>query len=360
MTRRIDEIDLPDDPEAIFDAMEARGWTDGLPVIPPTPERVARMLSATGRPPGEVVARLPPARYDATVEKIAVNAVMAGCRPEYFPVVLAAVEATADPHFELFGVNTTTNPTIPFVVINGPVRHAIDVNCSWSVLGPGKRANATIGRALSLVMINLAGRIPDQACKATWKFPGAFTMCAGEYEEESPWAPLHVERGFARDESTVTLLSPNSALNVIDTESVDAGELLANLAAAMMGTGGNGVFPFYGLGELCVMLCPGHARLIAERFSKQQVRETLLERLRVPVERLSARRVRMMEAAGLGQIEDGQVRFARHDWQFLIFVAGGLGGYHSAVFNTFGDSRAVTRRIAPLPPAFAAAAARSS
>lgn len=359
MTRPIDEIELPDDAEAIFDAMEARGWTDGLPVIPPTPGRVARMLSATARPADEVVARLPPARYDATVAKIAINAVMAGCRPEYFPVVLAAVEAAADPHFELFGVNTTTNPTIPFVIVNGPVRREIDVNGSWSVLGPGRRANATIGRALSLVMINLAGRIPEQACKATWKMPGAFTMCAAENEEESPWEPLHVERGFGRGDSTVTLLSPNSAINVIDTESQDADELLTNLAGAMMGTGSNGVFPFYGLGELCVMLCPGHARLIALRRSKQQVREYLLERLRVPVDRLSARRIRMMEAAGLGQIEDGQVRFARHDWQFLIFVAGGPGGYHSAVFNTFGDSRAVTRRIAPLPPAFVPGAARA-
>jgi hypothetical protein len=342
-------IDVADDIELASEAMYKRGWTDGLPVIPPTAARVERMLAACGREPGELVAELPPLRAPATVEKVAINAVMAGCRPDDFPVVLAAIEALADPHFELFGINTTTNPTAPLTIVNGPIRHQLDINCSWSVLGPRKRADATIGRAVSLCMINLAGRIPEQACKATWKMSGAFTMCAGEYEEESPWEPLHVERGFSRGDSTVTMLAPNGQMNVVDTESQTADELLRNIGAGLLNAGGNGVFPFYGLGEIAVMFSPGHARLIAERFSKQQVREFLVDYLRLPVDKLSPRRVQMMEAAGHGQIENGHVRYLQHAWQVLIFVAGGLGGYHSAAFTTFGDSRAVTRRILARP-----------
>jgi len=338
-------IEIENDIDVVFDNLYRKGWTDGLPIIPPTPERVEAMLAATTRSPGEVVAQLPPLRANATVQKIAVNAVMAGCLPEYFPTLLASVEAVADPGYELYGVNTTTNPTVPFIIVNGPVRNELDVNCSWSVLGPSKRANATIGRALSLVMLNLAGRIPEVACKATWKMPGAYTMCAGEYEEESPWEPLHVERGFKPEQSTVTLMSPNAAFNVVDTESQNADELLQNVVAGMLGAGGNNFFPFYGLGEYCVMFCPGHARLVAERYTKQEVREILLEKLKIPVSYISPRRVKMMEAAGHGQVENGYVRYAAHAWQFLIIVAGGLGGYHTAAFTTFGDSRAITRVI---------------
>lgn len=348
MAIRAQLLEVEDDIEAVFEFSYQNGWTDGLPVIPPTAERVRRMLGTVSRRPDEVVAQLPPLRADATIEKIAVSAVMAGCRPEYFPTVLAAVEAVSDPHFELYGVNTTTNPTVPFIIVNGPVRKSLDINCSWSVLGPSRRANATIGRALSLVMINLAGRVPESACKATWKMPGAYTMCAGEYEEESPWEPLHVERGFRPDESTVTLLSPSAAFNVVDTESQNADELLQNILCGMLGSGGNNFFPFYGLGELCLMICPGHATLLAEKYSKQQIREFLLENLKVPLSYVSPRRVKMMEASGHGQVENGYVRYAAHAWQFLIFVAGGLGGYHSAGFTTFGDSRAITRPISAL------------
>lgn len=345
MNARAKAFEVDDDIEAVFEFTYEKGWTDGLPVIPATPGRVARMLATVEREPGEVVANLAPARLDATVEKIAVCAVMAGCRPEYFPVVLAAVEAVADPAYELYGVNTTTNPTVPMIIVNGPLRNALDVNCSWSVLGPNKRANATIGRALSLAMINLAGRIPEVACKGTWKNPGGFTLCAGEYEEESPWEPLHVERGFQPADSTVTLMTPASCFNIVDTESQTAEELLQNICCGMLGSGGNNVFPFYGLGEYGLMLSPGHAKLLATRFNKQQIREFLLENLKVPVSYISPRRVKMMEAAGHGQIENGHVRYAAHAWQFLIFVAGGLGGYHSAGFTTFGDSRAITRKI---------------
>ena len=178
--------------------------------------------------------------------------------------------------------------------------------------------------------------------------PGGFTMCAGEYEEESPYEPLHVERGFAKEDSTVTLMTPASCFNIVDTESQTAEELLQNICAGMLGAGGNNIFPFYGLGEYAIMLSPGHAKVLATGFTKQQIREFLLEHLKIPVSYVSPRRVKMMEAAGHGQIENGFVRYAAHAWQFLIFVAGGLGGYHSAGFTTFGDSRPITRKFTPV------------
>ena len=348
MNARAKAYEVEDDIEAVFDYTYQKGWTDGLPVVPATPARVERMLATVDRKPEEIIAHLAPARLDATVEKVAVCAVMAGCRPEYFPAVLASVEAAGDPAYELYGVNTTTNPTVPMIIMNGPARISLDVNCSWGVLGPYKRANATIGRALSLAMINLAGRIPEVACKGTWKNPGGFTMCAGEYEEESPYEPLHVERGFAKEDSTVTLMTPASCFNIVDTESQTAEELLQNICAGMLGAGGNNIFPFYGLGEYAIMLSPGHAKVLATGFTKQQIREFLLEHLKIPVSYVSPRRVKMMEAAGHGQIENGFVRYAAHAWQFLIFVAGGLGGYHSAGFTTFGDSRPITRKFTPV------------
>ena len=186
---------MSDDFETWFD----RGVTDGLPVVPPSRERVDAMLAATERPRDELVAQVPPNFGRATVEKLAVNAVMAGCRPEYFPVVLAVVEAACDPVFNLHGQSGTTNAASPLIIINGPMRQALEVNCAAGVFGPGYRANATIGRALRLVMINLGGTRAGQISMSTMGHPGRYTYCIGEYEEASPWEPLHVERGFAPD-----------------------------------------------------------------------------------------------------------------------------------------------------------------
>jgi hypothetical protein len=182
-----------------------RGVTDGLPVVPPTRERVERVLQATSRSRETLVAEVPPNFGRATVEKLAVNAVMAGCRPEYLPVLLAVVEAACDPRFNLHGQSGTTNATSPLIIVNGPVRRRIGINCAAGVFGPGFRANATIGRALRLVMINLGGTRAGEISMSTLGHPGRYTYCIGEHEEVSPWEPLHVERGRAPEESTVTV-----------------------------------------------------------------------------------------------------------------------------------------------------------
>jgi hypothetical protein len=200
---------VEDDAEAAFEYAYEMGWTDGLPIIPPTQARVAHMLEQLGRDPAEVVAELPPRWGKATIELIAINAVMAGCRADYLPVLIAAVRAVGDPAFGLHGVQPTTNAQTPIVIVNGPIRHAIELNCGRGCLGPGWRANATIGRALRLILLNVGGGIPGYTDMATTGWPGKFTLCCGEDEENSPWQPLSVDRGFEPGQSTVTVVAVN-------------------------------------------------------------------------------------------------------------------------------------------------------
>src|SRR5438552_6040194 len=220
---------MADDLEVWFE----RGVTDGLPVVPPTRERVERMLAATGRPRETLVAEVPPNYGRATVEKIAVNAVMAGCRPEYLPVVIAAVDAICDPAFDLHGVSATTNAPTPLVVINGPVRGKLGVNCAAGVFGPGWRANATIGRAVRLVCVNLGGARPGVVSMSTLAHPGRYTYCIGEHEEVSPWTSLAVEHGFAPNDSTVAVLAAYAPLIVYDQRSRTAPDVLATIAGKL-------------------------------------------------------------------------------------------------------------------------------
>ena len=323
-----------------------RGWTDGLPIIPPTADRVEKMMASVPRAPQEVVAELPPRRAAATIEALAVNAVMAGCLPQYFPVVVTAIEALTDPKYALLMMNTSTNPSAPMLIINGPIRAKLDINCSWSVLGPGNRANATIGRAVSLAMINLAGRVPGTVSKSTHSQPGRYSFCLGEYEEKNPWEPLHVERGFKAEDSTVTVAAPTGTINVHDKDSKRAEHMLMTLAHSMEVIGSNNVFIRYGYGEIVIILCPDHAALIAQDFSKQQAKERLLELTsKMPASWFPPPRLESMRAGVPDQIQGDYVRLAARPDQFLIVVAGGHGGYHSVACHTLGMAFAVTRRI---------------
>ena len=192
-SRRVEFAELEDE----FEAMCDRGWSDGLPLVPPTEARVARMLAGTTRAPDEVVAIVPPDLVECTVEKVAVNAVMAGCLPEYLPVVLAAVEAACTDEFNMHGLLATTCFSGPIVVVNGPIRQRIGMNSGVNALGQGNRANATIGRALQLVVRNVGGGRPGGVDRATLGYPGKLGFCFAEDEEGSPFNPLSVDRGLA-------------------------------------------------------------------------------------------------------------------------------------------------------------------
>lgn len=270
------EVIRGDDPEAVArDLFEQRGWTDGLPIVPPTVGRVEAMLATTALGRDQSLGELEPLKGVASVEKIAANAAMAGCRPGYFPVVLAAVAALAEPEFNLGGVQTTDENVAPLLIVNGPIVDRLGINTSFGALGPGWRANATIGRALRLVMNNIGGGWPGVVSFAGLGQPGRYTLCLGEAEAASPWQPLHVEAGFAAEASTVTLLRAETAINVTGG--------LEEIASVMASAASN--FGRLHDGIATVVLAPATAEQLArDGWSKAQVKAHLAETACMPHE----------------------------------------------------------------------------
>jgi hypothetical protein len=333
-----------------FEELFARGVTDGLPVVPPTPERVARAIAAAGRPADELIAEVPPGYGRATVERIAVNAVMAGCRPEYLPVVIAGVEAMCDDAFDLHGLGGTTDAVAPLFIINGPVRRTLDVNCGVGVFGPGWRANATIGRALRLVWANLGGARAGGISMSTFSQPGRYSYCIGEWEEESPWAPLHVERGFAPEESTIAAFAAEPPLIVIAARSRTAEEVLATVARSMESIGHH---KLTGLGDTLLVLAPEHARVVADDgWTKTRVREFLWRRLQKRVMDLVPGQdgAEGLAENALAAYPDAQrnetaVPKFRAPENLILMVAGGTAGRFTAVVPGWSFPGAPTRLV---------------
>jgi len=273
-------IEGPDDIGELFTDMERRGITDGLPVIPPTEKTVWAMLDVVGQPADLEIARIPPAQGAATLEKLAINAVMAGCLPEYFPVVIAAVKAIMQPQFNLLTVQCSTSAAGPVLMLNGPIRNQIGLNCGRGCMGPGYRANATIGRAIRLILLNIGGARVGEVDKAVHGFPGKYSFCFGELEEESPWEPFHVQKGYAVGDSTVTVI-PGQCVQSIMALYKTPSSIIHNIADAMA-IYGQGYLR--GVGSPVVVLTPGHARIFAEAgWSKRAIREALFEGLRIPL-----------------------------------------------------------------------------
>ena len=270
---RVEVIRAADPVDEVNALFEARGWTDGLPITPPTLARVEAMCASTTRASSEVLGEVEPLRGEATVEKIAANAVMAGCRPEYFVVVLAAVEAMLEPAFNMRGVQTTDENVAPLLIVSGPLAARLGINAGFGALGPGWRANAAIGRAVRLVMLNLGGGWPGAVSLAGLGQPGRYTLCLAE-REDSPWPPLHVELGYRPEQSTVTVLRAETAINVTGG--------LAELAS-VMGSAASAFTMLYE-GRVAVIVAPFVARrLAAEGWSKDDVRRWLHAQARVPV-----------------------------------------------------------------------------
>ncbi len=236
-------------------------WSDGLPIIPPTRERVAAFLRFTTRDATESLGVLPQEGRKATIHSIAVNAVMAGCLPEYFPVALAALEAVTDPRFDLLGIQTTTNPVTPVLIINGPIRLALEINCGRGCMGPGFRANATIGRAVKLALLNIGLCHPGAISKSIHGMPGRFTFCFGELEEASPWDPLHVEMGYRAEESTVSVVGGQGTQNMCCGLTTPEG-IVHMVADGMRYYGSNGYLR--GSGAPLLVIGPGHAKIFHE------------------------------------------------------------------------------------------------
>lgn len=340
-------IECDDDPEAVFDLLCAKGWSDGLPVIPPTPERVERMLAYCDRDLDRPVVRIPPRFGAATPIRIAANAVMAGCKPEYFPLVLLALEALADDQYNLYGTQATTHPCTPMLIFNGPAAKEVGMNAGQNVMGNYFRANAVIGRAVRLALVNIGAAIPGTGDMATAGTPAKFTFCVAENEASSPWDPLHVELGFPREASTVTVVSAESPHNINDHESLTAEGILTMVAGTMAITGSNNA---YYPGQPVLAFGPEHAATIASGgMSKADVKQWLFEHATLPLSRFSQetieRRFRRKLAEQYANAPlDAPVRMFVKPEDLVIIVTGGAGK-HSQYVPTFGNTRAATRAL---------------
>jgi hypothetical protein len=342
-----ERVMVADNPETIFQLFQVRGWGDGLPFTPPKEERVARMLAYADRDPKEVVAVLPPRWGEATVEKIAVNAVMAGCLPQYLPVVMTAVLAMAEEAFNLYAVQATTHPCTPLILVNGPVAKELNINGRYNALGQGWRANATIGRAIRLILLNIGGGEPGVLDRATIGHPGKYSYCLAENEAENPWVPLHVEKGFPKEVSTVTVFGAEAPHNINDHRSTTGRDILKTIVHTIAVPGCNNAVTG---GEFLLLLSPEHAATIAgDGFSKEDVKKFLYEEARVSVEHFPTvawQWVRQMRPQWEEAFEKkGRIPLVDRWEEVQIAVAGGAGK-HSAFIPTFGATRPVTKSIA--------------
>ena len=307
--------------------MFERGWTDGLPVVPPTRSRVEAMLG--GRDPHRSLGEVPPGMGEATVERVAACAVLAGCRPEYFPVVLAAVEAALDPAFNVGGQAVTTQPAGQLVIVSGPIRDSIGVHSGMGVLGPGWRANLTIGRALRLVVTLTGGGVPGRLDRSTLGHPGKLGFCIAEDEAGSPWEPLHVERGFAREDSVVTVVGCDAPLSISDHRATTPLDLAYVLGWAGAATWSPNWWPLGGTSVY--IICPEHQAMFgAAGWDKQQLREAMFDAVRRP-----ARDLRRGETTPQVHAADPETLVRKWDSpeDIVLVAAGGEAGRYSAVLG---------------------------
>ncbi len=333
----------------VADALEAieeyfrRGWTDGLPVVPPTETAIRAMLDAAGLGPEAVLGEVPARRRRLTAEKVAVNAVMAGCLPEHMPVLVAAVEALSDPAFSVHGPVASTSGMGLLTIVHGPIARALGINAGENLFGPGHRANATIGRALRLLLMNGLGAIPGKLDRSVFGHPGKYTYTIAELEEASPWPPLHAERGLAPGASAVTLFACEAPHQVFNGTARTPEAVLGTIADVMAAAGRLAVSGQ----EFCVLLGPPHVEVIAGHgWSKANVRRFLAER----AVRTAADLKRVGKLPGPPEPEDPERLLAavERPEDILLLVAGGAAGSYSCVMPGWAGrehSQAVTRPI---------------
>jgi len=324
------------------DYAEAQGWSDGMPLMVPTEDKVAAFVE-TCRGDNEPFDPMPPRRVVPTLQSIAANAVMAGCKPEYFPVVASTVRALLKPDYNLHGTLATTHPCAPGVIINGSIRANLEINCGSNCFGQGHRANATIGRAVQLTLLNIGGAKPGVMDRSTQGSPAKYAFCFGENEEESPWEPYHVRRGFAADDSVVTVLPCEPPHNVNDHASTTGDGILTTIAGTVSQPGSNLI---YGTAPFTVALGPEHAQTIhRDGFSITDIQQKLYEDSAVSVDRVSDENRANYEEDREQEPVNGKYYLTRSPEDIQVLVAGGPGK-HSAIIPTFGFTEAISFRIA--------------
>jgi hypothetical protein len=333
--------------EDVAEAMFARGWSDGLPLVPPTEERVLRMLDGTARDPQEVIGLVPPALAAATVEKIAINAVVAGCKPEYLPVVLAAVEAALDEKFAMHGVLATTQFAGPVIVVNGPIRRQIGMNAKGNALGQGNRANSSIGRALQLVIRNIGEGRPQEVDRATLGNPGKLGYCFAEDEEGSCWEPLSVERGVKPGVAAVTVFAGFGLQGVIDQKSRDPESLARSMAESLKAIQSVKLAPAC---DAILVVCPEHERTFRNAgWSKARLYEELYRLCEIPGEELVAGAKGIAEG-GPASLAGKTINKFRPGGLLIVRAGGGAGMFSGIIGGWSSGDRGsvpVTKEVKP-------------
>ena len=334
------QIELSDPVEAM-EYFYQQGWTDGLPVVPPTPGKVKEFLEYAGKLPDDILGMIPARNRVIPAEKVAINAVMAGCLPNYMPVIIAAIEAMRQEEFNLHGISATTGGTAPLLIVNGPVVQQLNINSGVNCFGPGVRANATIGRAIRLILMNVCGSIPGVLDKSCLGHPGKYSYCIAEDEEGNPWQPLGIDRGIPPDVSSVTVFA-GEAPHYVNSQAGGTGErLIGTIANTMMST-------IYMGGNWVLVLCPEHTRIFKqEGWTKQQIREAVYQKAVRPLADFK-RLVGLPEQAISPQDAEITYHHIATPEDLLIVTAGGKAGGFSAVVPPWAagaDSRPVTRAI---------------
>ncbi len=338
---------VADDEAAAVELLHRRDRTDGLPVVVPTRERVERMLLGIDLDPDVSIGTLGPSNDDATIEKIAINAVMAGCLPDHMAILVAAVEAVADPRFNLGAIQATTFASAPLVIVNGPARNHVGIACGAGAMGPGHRANASIGRALRLVLMNVGRGRPGTGDMGLQGTPAGFSFCLGEAQEESPFEPLHVARGFAAGDDVVTVMAleaPRSVQSVPETGQPQrsADRMLTSIASSLANVGSNHAHT--GRGEVLVALNPLHARVLAEAgLDRAAVQQALYERARNPRSLL-----RHVMPYHVTDGPDDDLPIVADPGEIAIVVVGGDGLYSSTMTAWSGGPEgcvSISRRV---------------
>jgi hypothetical protein len=341
-SRRIAVPTLSDPVETCYE----RGWTDGLPVVAPTEERVLEMLDGTARAPQEIIGRIPPNLAECTVEKVAINAVMAGCRPEYMPVVLTAIEAALTPAFGLHGVLATTNACTPVVMVNGPIARAIGMNAKGNVFGQGNRANAAIGRTLQLVVRNVGGGRPGEIDRSVFGSPAKYSFCFAEDEDDPRWESYAVSLGYSPKASTVTIFPGDGITQIIDHISRQPEDLCRSYAGCIRTIYGTGHI----IGVQAFLAIAGeHASVFYDAgWSKARVKDELLGLLRIPVREVVSGRAGLTGLTDEEKSDPDNLVPKFKNGTFNIIRAGGYAGKYSAIIPSIGGRGSiepVTREI---------------
>lgn len=328
----------------VLDAIDicyARGWTDGLPVVPPEASRVKAMLAMEGRPPETVIATHPTTGLECSVQAAAVNAVMAGCLPAYFPVVVAALEAANEPAYNFHGSTASTGGSAPLLIVSGPVVQDIGMNAAANVFGPGNRANATIGRAMRLIVMNVFEMVPGISDQSTQGHPGKYCSCIAERTERNPWSPLNVELGYGEDISSVTVFAGAGFCNVENHGGNTPEAILDCMADSMANLG------CITSGQSVVVLSPEHADIVASTgWSKADVKAYLFDRARQSVDAMKGVRKYVAREHERQGTEDVHRGMASDD--ILLTVAGGDAGGHSAFIPSWSRTRGSIMQSKPI------------